>query len=139
MGIFYIFDNVFTIFFAVLPLAIWIVILKSCAKQLHDPVFAPSFVTAVVITDIVTFIVVLRPGKVPYFCICEGLFILCNVPRLARRFGQIIWLQLLQVPELTICLQSVSGTQNILLQPLMQGWRWHLLLELSPCWFCIGG
>ncbi|XP_024402916.1 uncharacterized protein [Physcomitrium patens] len=52
----------FAFLFVVLPLAIWIVILKSCAKQLHDPVFAPSFVTAVVITDIVTFIVVLRPA-----------------------------------------------------------------------------
>ena len=49
--------------FAVLPLAIWIATIKYCGKEIHDPVFAPSFVTAVVLTDILTFTAVIRPGN----------------------------------------------------------------------------
>jgi len=53
--------------FAVLPLAIWTATIRSCSKELHDPVFAPSFVSAVVFTDIITFAAVLRSGNESYF------------------------------------------------------------------------
>jgi hypothetical protein len=52
----------FAVLFVVFPLAIWTVTIKSCSKEVHDPVFAPSFVAAVVFTDIVTFAIVLRPA-----------------------------------------------------------------------------
>lgn len=52
----------FALLFVVLPLAVWTATIRSCSKELHDPVFAPSFVTAVVFTDIITFGAVLRPA-----------------------------------------------------------------------------
>jgi hypothetical protein len=55
--------------FAVLPLAIWTATIRYCSKEIHDPVFAPSFVTAVVLTDIFTFAAVLRPGNDRCFCV----------------------------------------------------------------------
>ena len=48
--------------FAVLPLAIWIATIKYCGKEIHDLVFAPSFVTTMVLTNILTFTAVICPG-----------------------------------------------------------------------------
>ena len=45
--------------FAVLLLAIWIATIKYCGKEIHDPIFAPLFVIAVVLTDILTFTAVI--------------------------------------------------------------------------------
>ncbi|KAG0565258.1 hypothetical protein KC19_8G177000 [Ceratodon purpureus] len=52
----------FALLFVVLPLAVWTATIKYCSKEIHDPVFAPSFVAAVVLTDIITFAAVLRPA-----------------------------------------------------------------------------
>lgn len=49
---------------AVLPLAAWIAAQRSCCKDtIQEPVFAPSFVAAVIATTCGTYVAILRPGS----------------------------------------------------------------------------
>jgi hypothetical protein len=49
---------------AVLPLAAWIAAQRSCCKDaIQEPVFAPSFVAAIIATTCGTYVAILRPGS----------------------------------------------------------------------------
>jgi len=45
-----------------LPLAAWTAIIRGCKEQIRDPIFSPSFIAAVIVTDFITDVVVLRPA-----------------------------------------------------------------------------
>jgi hypothetical protein len=48
---------------AVLPLAAWIAAQRSCCKDaIQEPVFAPSFVAAIIATTCGTYVAILRPA-----------------------------------------------------------------------------
>ncbi|CAM6014262.1 unnamed protein product [Sphagnum balticum] len=57
-------DSVITaLVFVVLPLAAWIAAQRSCCKDaIQEPVFAPSFVAAVIATTCGTYVAILRPA-----------------------------------------------------------------------------